>query len=135
MSEKADNIHTLYQDEGVLREIRDRLKGGGGGGNSGDMDDRIARLEVHMEHVRKNVEDLRNGTDTIQATLARIESKLDTKVDWERLTGRLDDRESKLSARMLNKWDVAVVVGAIIGLALTLIAFGPRLVALLPQSS
>src|SRR3546814_11519172 len=39
--------------------------GGSGGGASGGMESRVSSLETHMEYVRRDLDELRVGQDTI----------------------------------------------------------------------
>jgi len=55
------------------------LTHGGGGGDSGGMDKRIDRLETKMDRVEERL-------TSIEVTLARIDTKLDAKIDYKWLT-------------------------------------------------
>lgn len=49
------------------------------GGNSGGMDHRITRLEAATDTMQRDISDIRT-------TLARIEAKLESKVDYKWMT-------------------------------------------------
>lgn len=50
-----------FKDEFVSRQITSRrpLQSGGGGGNSGDMESRVAILETKIENIAKDVADVK----------------------------------------------------------------------------
>ncbi|MEL6646648.1 MAG: hypothetical protein AAFQ05_02895 [Pseudomonadota bacterium] len=64
-SERTRKLNELLATEG-------ELKGGGGDGTSGGMERRIERLESDVADIK--------------VTLARIEAKLDAKIDWRWMT-------------------------------------------------
>ena len=55
------------------------MKGGSGGGTFGPMEARVSRIEDKMDRVEDRL-------TTIEVTLARIDAKLDSKVDYKWLT-------------------------------------------------
>jgi len=59
------------------------LQGGGGPPYGGDMEQRVTALEVKVDRLIGDVSELRVGVSDIKTTLARIEGKLDSKVDWK----------------------------------------------------
>jgi flavin reductase (DIM6/NTAB) family NADH-FMN oxidoreductase RutF len=63
----------------AIRQASERLKSGGGGGTSDGMEQRIGRLETKMDGVEGRL-------TSIEVALARIEAKLDSKVDYKWLT-------------------------------------------------
>ena len=60
----------------------DALKSGGGGGTSGGMEARVARLESDMEHVKKSVAEIATDMKAVRTSIN------DVKVDL----GRFDER-------------------------------------------
>lgn len=66
VDESRDELDRLLRDQA-------RLPSGGGGGNSGDVEPRIARLEAHMEHVRAELAKL--GSMPVQ--LAELKVRVD----------------------------------------------------------
>ena len=78
------------------------LNESGGGGTSGGMKERVARLETHMEYVRRDLEELRAG----QAAIIDRLDALPTKVDLN--TFRWQWIATAVGA-------IAVIVGGIIG--------------------
>ena len=69
------------------------------------MRERVAKLEVGQDAMRREMDQRFNSVD---AVLKKIEEKL------------------------LTKWDVARVVGAVFAFAVLLLLFGPRLLSMLP---
>lgn len=58
----------------VADVVHDRLKSDGGGGKSTPMEERVTRLETHMEYVRRDLDDLKTGQSTILATLQELKA-------------------------------------------------------------
>lgn len=52
------------------------LKAGGGGGTSGGMDARVARLEAHVETLRSDVADLRAAVAALSEKVAVLAEKV-----------------------------------------------------------
>lgn len=76
MSKPGFRLRAVDESFDQLRERveeHDRLPPGGGGGSSGDMEPRIARLEAHMEHVRAELAKL--GSMPVQ--LAELKVRVD----------------------------------------------------------
>ncbi|WP_156679364.1 hypothetical protein [Sphingomonas profundi] len=67
----------------TMKQIREQsrgeglLHGGGGGGTSEPMEERVTRLETHMEYVRRDLDDLRAGQATILDRLNDLPTKAD----------------------------------------------------------
>lgn len=61
------------------KKTDETLKGGGGGGTFDPMEARVSRLESKMDRVEDRL-------TSIEVTLARIDAKLDSKVDYKWLT-------------------------------------------------
>lgn len=53
------------------------LKSGDGGGNSGGMEARVAKLEAHMEHVLQDVALMKADVGTLKTDTATIKVKID----------------------------------------------------------
>lgn len=53
------------------------LKSGDGGGNSGGMEARVAKLEAHMEHVLQDVSLMKADVGTLKTDMATIKVKID----------------------------------------------------------
>ncbi len=53
------------------------LKSGGGGGTSGPMEERVARLETHMEYVRRDLDEIRGTLGRVEGALADLPKKRD----------------------------------------------------------
>ncbi len=64
-------IRSLREERQGLKTELDRLKSGVGGGTSGGMEDRVTRLETHVEYLRRD-------SDEVRGTLRSIEQKLGT---------------------------------------------------------
>lgn len=53
-----------------------RLKSSDGGSTSDGMDQRVTRLETHMEYVRRDLEDIRAGQASLLAAVQDLKSDL-----------------------------------------------------------
>lgn len=103
MTENEGNVVRLRGDQADWsREERanhdetDGLDYGGGGGNGGHMNERLARLETEYEHVRRDLDeikadqkqvasDVRNGFDEMRTEFAKRPTKEDltnSKLQW-----------------------------------------------------
>ena len=90
----------LHRLEERLEEIA--LKAGGGGGTSNGMEGRVTRLEVHMEHIREDLTEIKGD---LKATLSKL-GDMPTKSDlWS----------WKLQWTAIGIGMVALIVGGIIG--------------------
>jgi hypothetical protein len=67
----------------------EQLNSGGGGGTSGGMEARVARLESDMEHVKKSVADIATDMKSVRTSLG------DIKVDLGRFDERLKHMPTK----------------------------------------
>ena len=94
----------------ALRKSQEPPYGGGDGGGDG-MIERIAKLEAGQDAIRREMDQRFSSIDT---TLTAIRSDI-----------------SGLRSEMLTKWDVAKVVAGVVGFAMALVLFGPRLIAML----
>ena len=76
------DLKLLLRQNAALREEMDRLKSGSGGGTSGGMEARLAKLESDMEYVKRDVGELRPDVKDVRERLSRLEvavSSLPTK--------------------------------------------------------
>src|SRR4051812_32264520 len=68
------------------------------------LEDRVARLEVNVEHIQKDVSemkvDIRRLNDKIDAVDAKLTAKIDA-VD-QRLTGKIDSLKDALTTLAIN---------------------------------
>jgi len=48
------------------RQPQDRLKSGGGGGTSGGMEPRVAKLEAAVEHIQRDTTDIKTDVRTLR---------------------------------------------------------------------
>jgi hypothetical protein len=102
----------LQQLEHVLE---DNLKSGGGGGTSGGMEARVAKLEAHMEHVRGELAKLAQMPVEIAAIKER-QGHLPTKDEARKM---LDDGIERLGSRVQR---AVTIVGGAVTLLLGLLA-------------
>ncbi len=66
------------------------------------MEERIARIETHVEHIVADVADLRGSVTRLDAKIDALASRLDTKIDdlGRRLDAKIDDLGRRLDARI-----------------------------------
>lgn len=63
-----------YRDASQLADlVADRLKGGGGGGTSGGMEERLARLEVRMDHTTEALRELKDGFTSLRGDVGGLQ--------------------------------------------------------------
>lgn len=60
--------------------------------------------------------------------VAKIEARFE---ELDHRFESIDQRLSRIEDKMLTKWDIAQVVGSIIGIASLLVLLGPRLIAMM----
>ncbi|MBL3587726.1 hypothetical protein JMM61_20655 [Rhodovulum sulfidophilum] len=76
----SDNVHYI---EDLFRGLKDtnsdQYKGGGDGGGTDMIEHRVGRLETQVDRLQSDMTD-------VKAALARIETKLDSKIDYKWLT-------------------------------------------------
>ena len=104
----------------TLAEPELPLRGGGGGGTSGGMEPRVAKLEAHMEHVRAELSklaDLPADLATVKERLLHLPTKADMKVDVDGAIDRAGTRTQRT---------IAIASGAVT-LAIAAINYLPRL--------
>lgn len=58
-------------------ELLTQLRGGGGGGTSGGMEERVTRLEVHMEYVQRDLAEIKSTLAAISERLTELPTKRD----------------------------------------------------------
>lgn len=75
-------IRSLKATNNALLKENEALKNGDGGGTSGGMESRVAKLEAHVEilrsdmaAVKKDVSDIRVGVATLTERVAHLPSK------------------------------------------------------------
>jgi hypothetical protein len=61
-----------FQVRQTVRQAQEPLQGAGGGGTSGGMEARIARLESDMEHVKNDVAAIKVDTSAIRESLTVV---------------------------------------------------------------
>ena len=81
---------------------RARQKSGGSGGDSGDTESRVTRLETHMEYVRRDLDEIRSDLKTVVQKV----DHLPTKGDLETWRGQW---------LIIGVGIVALVVGGVVG--------------------
>jgi hypothetical protein len=60
--------------------------GNGGGGDMSDLTHRVTRVEDDLKELRLDVKSIKTDLSDIKVSLARIDAKLDAKVDYKWLT-------------------------------------------------
>ncbi len=75
----SDNVHELPTALAEAYRQLENLPKGGGGGTYDGMEARVARLETKMDKVEERL-------TSIEVLLARIDAKLDSKIDYKWLT-------------------------------------------------
>ena len=102
MNKERGNPPGFTVIDGGLLDNRPPLKSDGGGGTSGGMEARIARLESDMEHVKKSVADIATDMKAVRASIN------DVKVDL----GRFDERLKHMPSKGFIFATSAAIVGA-----------------------
>ena len=92
------------QNEALDREVAS-LKTGGGGGTSGGMEPRVAKLEAHVEHIRAEIGKLA----PMPADLAAVRERLQHLPTKDEVKGAIDAATDRLGTRVQRT--VAVIVG------------------------
>lgn len=100
------------------RETAERLlatlQARGGDGTSGGMEERVTRLETHMEYVRRDLEDLKSGQAALVTGQAAIVTGL----------AELKGEVTSVKGHMAGKTTVIVVAIALFAALLAVLAFG-----------
>jgi hypothetical protein len=65
---------TSDEIDGMIEQAL-HLKSGGGGGTSWGMEERVTRLETHMEYVRRDLDEIRGTLGRVEGTLAELPKK------------------------------------------------------------
>lgn len=94
---KAEWVHSQQQRSRAM-DSADTLKGGGGGGMSGDMESRVAKLENGVHDINKQLTDVRV------------------------LLAGIDER----TKHMPSKWDVVLILGGMAGLISAIVVVTAR---------
>lgn len=81
MNEKVVGITVLDQVRARIDRIENSLsdpalKSGGGGGTSGFMEERVTRLETHMEYVRRDLDDIKSGQTALLAAVQDLKTEI-----------------------------------------------------------
>lgn len=77
MSNKPFDITGADRTMQELLQAAQDLKSGDGGGNSGGMEERLAKLEAHMEHVQTDVSNMTSDMKSVRDRLIALEVKVD----------------------------------------------------------
>lgn len=89
MAEKTVDVRLLQAQHQRLSVELQRLKEGGGGGTSGGMEARIARLESDMEHVKRGVDKLDGAVTGARTSIEEL------RIDF----GRFDERSKNFPTK------------------------------------
>jgi len=68
----------------------------------GPLEERVARLEVNVEHIQKDVSDMKVDIRRLNDKIDGVEERLTAKIDGvdQRLTAKIDGLEQKLTAKI-----------------------------------
>lgn len=100
----------------VLRDEQAPLRNGGGGGTSGGMEARLARLEADMDHVKRDVGDLRSDVRVVMSG-----------VEGLRTSAGVIDEKLKHVATIGQMWVAAIgIVAALGGVVALIVRFLPH---------
>ncbi|MFM9978164.1 MAG: hypothetical protein ACKVOP_09015 [Sphingomonadaceae bacterium] len=110
-----DRLNRLVQIEARIQAMHDDfLKGGDGGGTSGGMEPRIARLESDVDHIKKTLDRLDRGVEGVRNDVVSI--KTDASAMKEQL------RHLPSVAQMwLAAMSIVAALGGIVALAVRFI--------------
>src|SRR6185437_12678941 len=66
------------------------------------MEERVARLEIHVEHIRTDVADIKVDIRRLDAKIDGVEQRLSAKIDGveQRLSAKIDGVDQRLSAKI-----------------------------------
>ena len=66
------------------------------------LEDRVARLEVNVEHIQKDVSEIKVDVRRLNDKIDAVDNKLTAKIDAveEKLTAKIDGVEEKLTAKI-----------------------------------
>lgn len=108
-----------------IRDMEKRLRPGGGGPTSGAMDQRVTRLETHMEYVREDMSEIKASLASIAASVDGL--KQDTR-DAKLAALSAQNEASAAKSHSAGKATVITTgigaVLAILGTMLAVLAFG-----------
>lgn len=100
----TDAVRAQHVAEQLQRETERRLPPAGGGGTSGGMEERVARIESDMEHVKRTL-------DKVDGKASRLETALaDQRVDIATLSGKLDVLAERMGHLPTKSYAVAVIM-------------------------
>ena len=105
----------------MAADAKANLRHGGGGPYDGDMEARVRRLEDEVTAMRGELSDLR-------VTATRIEERMATKPDLEKLA-------AEIRGAQITEWQMARVVFYVMGSLTAAAIWGPRLIAMLPEAN
>lgn len=69
-------LSDLRRERELLREEREALRKGGPGDTSGGMDQRVTRLETHMEYVRRDLDEIKAGQAALLTAVQELKSEV-----------------------------------------------------------
>ena len=97
------NLGLLQKEVIQLRELLDMpLAHGGGGNHTGGMEQRVTRLEVEFEHVRKDLNEIKSDLKSVLGHVTELPTKADL---WQ----------WKIQWTALSVAAIALIVGGVIG--------------------
>jgi predicted nucleic acid-binding Zn-ribbon protein len=68
------------------------------------LEDRVARLEVNVEHIQKDVSEMKTDIRRLNDKIEAVDHKLTAKIDAvdQRLTGKIDSLKDVVTALAIN---------------------------------
>lgn len=104
MAEESNvaNLDERRAQVGFRQQQRAPLNPTGGGGTSGGMEARVAKLESDMEHVKKGVDRLERDFSDMKQSLADM--RVDNTRDFGAARERLVSLEAKMEALPTKDW-------------------------------
>jgi uncharacterized coiled-coil protein SlyX len=112
-------------DKGMRGDGDPPLKGGGGDGTSGGMEERLARLEADMAHTRGDVSKLDSALVDVQKTLTAVQ------IDISKGVGEINRGIATLIERTKHfptRWDVFLMLVAMLTAISVVAAFVARFI-------
>lgn len=118
---EGDKIAPIRPDlHEYVEALSDRiLKSDGGGGNSGDMEARVAKLEAHMEHVRAELAKLA----PMPADLATVKERQQHLPTKDEVRATIDAATDRLATKVQRQ---VTITGAIITVVIAGITLASR---------
>lgn len=111
----VDNRLNELRELDSLRQELASLRMGSGGGTSGGMEQRVARLEADMDHVKRGVDDLRGSVRTLQGDLSAVRADV----------ARVDERSKHFPTKTEFLTTAGVMVAIIGGIIAAVVRFLP----------